>query len=46
MTTTDGEGVLEARIPPNATTATLVVGPAEFPLRIGHLDPIDPVDVI
>ena len=42
---TDGEGKLEATIPGNATGGTIRLkgGKEEYPVRIGHLDPIDTV---
>lgn len=42
---TDGEGKLEATIPGNATGGTIKLrgGKEEYPVRIGHLDPIDTV---
>jgi len=42
---TDGDGKLEATIPGNATGGTIKLrgGKEEYPVRIGHLDPIDTV---
>lgn len=42
---TDGDGKLEATIPGNATGGTIKLrgGQEEYPVRIGHLDPIDTV---
>lgn len=41
---TDGDGILEQRIPPNAKRATLLLGEAgdqrEFEVELGHLDPV------
>ena len=42
---TDDEGILKATIPGNARGGTIVLrgGKEEYPIRIGHLDPIDTV---
>lgn len=39
--TTDGEGVLTQEIQPSTSSAMLQVGEAQYPLRIGDLDPVD-----
>ena len=39
--TTDGDGLIERAIPATAKAGKLVIGDVEFPLRIGHLDPVD-----
>lgn len=43
--TTDADGMVIEPIPPNARQGKLVVGPVgeekEYPLELGHLDPID-----
>jgi N-acetylmuramoyl-L-alanine amidase len=43
--TTDGEGGIEHPIPPNAVKGKLLVGEKqeEFPLDLGHLDPVDEI---
>jgi N-acetylmuramoyl-L-alanine amidase len=38
---TDGEGLLEQEIPPNADQAVLAIEGQEFLLKIGYLDPVD-----
>lgn len=38
--TTDGDGILEARVPRNTTRAHLEIGEREYELVIGHLDPV------
>jgi hypothetical protein len=37
---TDGDGMLEVRIPGNAAKATLSLGPHEFELKIGGMAPV------
>jgi hypothetical protein len=38
--TSDGNGIVEAVIPPRASAGVLRAAGMEFPLRIGHLDPL------
>jgi N-acetylmuramoyl-L-alanine amidase len=38
---TDGHGKIEKEIPKNAESGKLTVGDQEFPVKIGHLDPVD-----
>lgn len=38
---TDGQGKIEKEIPKNAESGKLTVGDQEFPVKIGHLDPVD-----
>lgn len=38
--TTGGDGIVEAKIPPQASVGVLRAAGMEFPLRIGHLDPL------
>jgi hypothetical protein len=46
--TTDAEGRLEHTIPPNAESATLIIGEEqdEYKLKLGHIDPIDEISGI
>jgi hypothetical protein len=39
--TTDGEGLVQHEIPATAKKGRLLIGDLEFPLQIGHLDPVD-----
>ena len=39
--TTDGNGKIEKEIPKDAENGKLVIGDQEFPVKIGHLDPVD-----
>jgi hypothetical protein len=43
--TTGGDGLLEHEIPANAKSGKLILrgGKEEYPVRIGHLDPIDEI---
>jgi Putative peptidoglycan binding domain/LysM domain len=41
--TTDGEGLIEQRIPISATSGKLTIQDMEIPLQIGYLDPIEEV---
>lgn len=39
--TTDADGVVEQTVPVNAESGTLQVGALHWPLKIGHLNPLD-----
>ena len=41
--TTDGSGKIEKEIPKAAENGKLTIGDQEFPIRIGHLDPVDQI---
>ena len=42
--TTDGKGKIEQAIPSDAETAELVILNRDFPIKIGHLDPVDQIN--
>jgi N-acetylmuramoyl-L-alanine amidase len=49
--TSDGDGIIEVKIPPNARSGTLTIEPGtpretHIPLNLGHLDPIEDVSGI
>lgn len=41
--TTDGNGKIEKEIPKNTENGKLTIGDQEFPIKVGHLDPVDQV---
>jgi len=41
--TTDGDGVLEQAVPPDARRAALTIGTEVIPLMLGHMDPASEV---